>query len=43
VQRILFDAVLDDLAGAPELFNQALEVSLVDGEIEIIRYELAGT
>jgi predicted nuclease of predicted toxin-antitoxin system len=41
-QRALFDAVLDDLVAAPGLINEALEVRVVEGEIEITRYELAG-
>ncbi len=41
-QRALFDVVLDDLAAAPGLINEALEVRVVEGEIEITRYELAG-
>ena len=41
-QRILFDAALADLAGAPGLINEALEVGIVEGEIEIVRYELPG-
>lgn len=41
-QRALFDAVLDDLAAAPGLINEALEVRVVEGEIEITRYELPG-
>jgi len=41
-QRALFDAVLDDLAATPGLINEALEVRVVEGEIEITRYELAG-
>lgn len=39
-QRELFDAVLDELAEAPGLNNEALEVGLTEGEIEITRYEL---
>lgn len=39
-QRELFDAVLDELAEAPGLINEALEVGIVDGEIEVVRYEL---
>ncbi len=41
-QRALFDVALDDLAALPGLVNEALEVAVVDGEIEIIRYELPG-
>jgi predicted nuclease of predicted toxin-antitoxin system len=41
-QRMLFHAALDDLAGVPGLVNEALEVRVVEGEIEITRYELAG-
>lgn len=39
-QRILFDAVLDELVGDLGLLNEALEAGLVDGEIEITRYDL---
>lgn len=39
-QRSLFDAVLDNLAEAPGLINEALEVEVVDGEVQITRYEL---
>jgi len=42
VQRELFDAALDELADAPGLINEALEVGLVEGEVEITRYELSG-
>ena len=41
-QRMLFDAALDELAAGPGLFNEALEVTVVEGEIEITRYELPG-
>jgi predicted nuclease of predicted toxin-antitoxin system len=41
-QRALFDAALDDLAVVPGLINEALEVTVVEGEIEITRYELPG-
>lgn len=41
-QRELFDAALDELAEAPGLINEALEVGLVEGVIEISRYELSG-
>jgi predicted nuclease of predicted toxin-antitoxin system len=41
-QRELFDAALDELAEAPGLINEALEVGLVDGDIQISRYELPG-
>lgn len=41
-QRELFDAALDDLAANPGLINEALEVGIVEGEIEISRYELPG-
>ncbi len=40
VQRALFDAVLDDLDETAGLINEALEVEVVDGEIQITRYEL---
>jgi predicted nuclease of predicted toxin-antitoxin system len=40
LQRMLFDAALDDLATTPGLINEALEVGLVEGEIQIVRYEL---
>ncbi len=39
-QRALFDAALDDLAATPGLINQALEVGVVEGAIQIVRYEL---
>ncbi len=39
-QRGLFDAVLEDLVAAPGLVNEAIEVGVVDGEIEITRYVL---
>ena len=39
-QRVLFDAALDELGDGVGLINEALEVSLVDGEIQITRYEL---
>jgi predicted nuclease of predicted toxin-antitoxin system len=41
-QRELFDAALDELAVAPGLINEALEVGLAEGEIQITRYELPG-
>ena len=41
-QRMLFDAALDELAAGPGLVNEALEVTVVEGEIEITRYELPG-
>jgi predicted nuclease of predicted toxin-antitoxin system len=41
-QRELFDAALDDLVVAPGLVNEALEVGIVEGEIQITRYELPG-
>ena len=41
-QRMLFDAALDDLAAVPGLVNEALEITVVEGEIEITRYELPG-
>ena len=41
-QRALFDAALDELA-AGDLINEALEVGIIDGAIEITRYELPGT
>ena len=40
MQRILFDAALDDLAGGAGLINEALEVGAVDGAIQITRYDL---
>lgn len=40
MRRILFDAVLDELEGGPGLINEALEVSVVEGEIQIDRYSL---
>jgi predicted nuclease of predicted toxin-antitoxin system len=39
LQRVLFDAALDDLA-AVEPVNEALEVDFVYGGIQLIRYEL---
>lgn len=41
-QRELFDIALDDLAETPGLINEALEVGVVDGDIQITRYELPG-
>jgi predicted nuclease of predicted toxin-antitoxin system len=41
-QRELFDAALDELEAAPGLINEALEVGLVEGDIQIVRYELPG-
>ncbi len=41
-QRELFDAALDDLAAQPGLINEALEVGMVEGDIQIMRYELPG-
>ncbi len=41
-QRELSDAALDDLAVAPGLTNEALEVGIIEGEIKITRYELPG-
>jgi predicted nuclease of predicted toxin-antitoxin system len=41
-QRELFDAALDGLAEAPGLINEALEVGIVEGDIQITRYELPG-
>ena len=40
LQRSLFDAALDDLGDGAGLINEALEVGLVEGEIQITRYEL---
>jgi predicted nuclease of predicted toxin-antitoxin system len=40
-QRELFDAALDDLELTPGLFNEVLEVGIVEGDIEIIRYDLS--
>ena len=37
--RLLFDAALDDVAGGG-LINEALEVGIIDGEIQITRYDL---
>lgn len=39
-QRALFDVVLDDIAGG-DLINEALEIQVVEGEVEIIRYALS--
>ena len=41
-QRELFDAALDELAETPNLINEALEVGVVEGDIQITRYELPG-
>jgi predicted nuclease of predicted toxin-antitoxin system len=41
-QRVLFDAALDALGGGVGLINEALEVVMVEGEIQITRYELPG-
>jgi predicted nuclease of predicted toxin-antitoxin system len=41
-QRELFDAALEELADAPGLTNEALEVGIVEGDIRITRYELPG-
>ena len=41
-QRELFDAALDELDAAPGRINEALEVGLVDGDIQTSRYELSG-
>lgn len=41
-QRELFDAALEDLAEVPGLINEALEVGLAEGDIQITRYELPG-
>jgi predicted nuclease of predicted toxin-antitoxin system len=41
-QRELFDAALDELEAAPGLINEALEVCLIEGDIQIVRYELPG-
>ena len=41
-QRELFDAALDDLMVAPGLINEALEVGIVEGDIQITRYDLPG-
>lgn len=41
-QRELLDAALDELAEAPGLINEALEVGIVEGDIQITRYELPG-
>jgi predicted nuclease of predicted toxin-antitoxin system len=41
-QRKLFEAALDDLVMALGLINEALEVGIVDGDIQITRYELPG-
>jgi predicted nuclease of predicted toxin-antitoxin system len=39
-QRELFDAALDDLEIAPSLINEALEVGIVEEDVQISRYEL---
>jgi predicted nuclease of predicted toxin-antitoxin system len=41
-QRELFDAALDELEVAPGLINEAMEVGLIEGDIQIVRYELPG-
>ena len=41
-QRELFDAALDELVVAPGLINEALEVGIVEGDIQITRYDLPG-
>ena len=41
LQVELFELALDELAGAPDLINQALEISLLEnGRFEISRYDL---
>lgn len=40
-QRELFDAALDDLALTPGLIDEVLEVGIVEGDIEITRYDLS--
>lgn len=40
VQRVLFNAALDDLGDDAGLINEALEIGLVEGEVQITRYEL---
>lgn len=42
LQRVLFDAALDDLKDDESLINEALEIGLVEGEIQISRYEYPG-
>ncbi|WP_457328580.1 DUF5615 family PIN-like protein [Rhizobacter sp. P5_C2] len=43
-QRDLFGAVLQELAGIPDLVNQALEVSeLADGSMELEIYDIPAT
>ncbi len=39
-QRVLFDAALDEVGGGAGLINEALEIGVVEGEIQITRYEL---
>ena len=41
-QRELFEAALDDLVVAPGLINEAHEVWIVEGDIQITRYDLPG-
>ena len=41
-QRELFDAALEDLVVTPGLINEALEVGIVEGDIQITRYDLPG-
>jgi hypothetical protein len=40
VQRQLFAAALDALDEAPGLINEALEVEVVDGEVQVNRHDL---
>jgi len=42
VQRILFDAALDAVGDGIGLINEALEVGVIDGDIQISRHELPG-
>jgi predicted nuclease of predicted toxin-antitoxin system len=39
-QRKLFGLVLSELRGGDQLVNEAIEIRIVDGEAEIIRYHL---
>ncbi len=42
-QRELFDAALDDLEALANLINEALEVTIVGGQLQITRYDLPGS
>lgn len=42
IQKVLFAHALDELSNLPELVNQVLEISLINGDsvIEVSRYEM---